>query len=195
MTHSKIIGLILRGKTLDKKDWLDIIEARKDFLMECIADFSQRRLGDVDHWRGRLDMSGKVEKNVLPLNFSSEDPAKLNCSTKGVFVFMPQTYYEDVGDHLGLTRLAIYGFTEQGRWTVAQIEFRLERGAEALKSLSLSYMDPSRFLFDYGLEAKEILAMLSRVIEDNHQHCRKRLQQAEEMALFTQLEDELLGSK
>ena len=193
MPHKGLLS-ILRSKPLTDQDYLELLEARKAFIMESTDDIGQQKLGNVSIWRTRGDIGARVGDHLSEGDFAYKGKGSFSLNTRGVFVFDRDTY-SHVGDSRqpDQTNMCVYGFTRSGDWLLAHIKVWYSQSRRVdKKSVYLHDSKPAKW-GEFNVRPKNVLSGLSRAIHYHLENRRYLLEEAEAMFWQVKIEDSILG--
>lgn len=195
MPYESVVDLLIKkGAPKTNTDWVALVEARKNFMMEeqRVKQLAQKTFGSVNHWSSRADIGPQVSHDLVRGRFFLQGaPKGFSLSTRGVFIFDSESYIEQ--DSCGVTYAHVYGFTRGGEWVIARINFRLNGSRMENKMVEVRQASPLYLIEPVGMSPRRIFTELGCVIEQHAKNRRELLRKAEEDEQDIKSEDNLLA--
>jgi hypothetical protein len=190
MPHYNVIDAFLHERKLTDAEWFTALEARKRLLVSHMKEVGQTKLEDVRFGNFPNDPGRELKTRTRII---SEDPTRLNASTRAVWLFDLKTYRRDGGFSKWETHV-IYGFNSEERWIVVDIKsparFPDKYAGGAERTANLRYANSIMpTLQTYDIAPSAVIKQLGEVVKNNSARRRELFEISERLRHRVELED------
>jgi hypothetical protein len=186
MPSTEGLRMLVRGRKIDARQWVGMIEARGKLIKSHLDSFTLSELGDEI-----LGERRKFLEAIAPNALKVAGDKQFSLKTQGIFCKSSFSGWERVPEsgpsEFWMTR--VWGLTRSGKWILATIEHRGKRGYQEPTNVEIIEADVPMIISRTKENPKELWEKLGNAVKIFAKNRKRLYDEAENIASMVRIEE------